>query len=94
MSSEPSRPSAEILRASFELQNIEAAAKKKQAAKGGDKDGLEDKAAAIEINAHKLSPEELCEQLGTSVENGLSEQKVRPTCGVWEKRTEPTEGRS
>ena len=55
MSSEPNRPSAEILRASFELQNIEAAAKKKQAAKGGDKDGLEDKAAAIEINAHRLS---------------------------------------
>ena len=25
---------------------------------------------------HRLSPEELCEQLGTSIENGLSEQKV------------------
>jgi magnesium-transporting ATPase (P-type) len=75
MSTEPNRPSAEILRASFELQNIEAAAAKK-ASKGGKKDAAEDKAAAIVIDAHRTSPEELCAQLGSSMENGLSEQKV------------------
>ena len=36
MSDAPNEPSAEILRASFELQNIEAAAKK-ESCKGGKK---------------------------------------------------------
>ena len=75
MSDAPNRPSAEILRASFELQNIEAAAKKK-AAKGGKKDAVEDKAAAIQIDAHRKTPEELCDQLGTNMETGLSTNKV------------------
>lgn len=75
MSDAPNRPSAEILRASFELQNIEAAAKKK-AAQGGKKDAVEDKAAAIKIDAHRKTPEELCDQLGTSMETGLSTNKV------------------
>ena len=75
MSDAPNRPSAEILRASFELQNIEAAAKKK-AAQGGKKDAVEDKAAAIQIDAHRKTPEELCDQLGTNMETGLSTNKV------------------
>ena len=74
MSDNPNRPSAEILRASFELQNIEAAAKKKAA--GNGKDAVEDKAAAIKIDAHKLSPEELCDQLGSSIENGHIESQI------------------
>ena len=73
-----SRPSAEILRASFELQNLEKAAKAKAAAaaKKGDAPEVNELEKAIVITAHAVSAEELFENLGVNPEQGLTSAKV------------------